>query len=42
MADIIHLTDFVASVGSSKHMAYAASKAALENPATVMKDLLKA
>ncbi|MCF4010836.1 dihydromonapterin reductase [Rheinheimera sp. UJ63] len=30
-ADIIHLTDFVASVGSSKHQAYAASKAALEN-----------
>jgi dihydromonapterin reductase/dihydrofolate reductase len=30
-SDIIHLTDFVASVGSSKHMAYAASKAALEN-----------
>lgn len=31
LADIIHLTDFVASVGSSKHLAYAASKAALEN-----------
>ena len=31
ITDIIHLTDFVASVGSSKHMAYAASKAALEN-----------
>lgn len=30
-ADIIHLTDFVASVGSEKHQAYAASKAALEN-----------
>lgn len=30
-SDIIQLTDFVASVGSSKHMAYAASKAALEN-----------
>lgn len=30
-ADIIQLTDFVASVGSSKHQAYAASKAALEN-----------
>lgn len=29
--DIIHLTDFVASVGSAKHMAYAASKAALTN-----------
>lgn len=31
MADIIHLTDFVANVGSEKHQAYAASKAALEN-----------
>ena len=31
VSDIIHLTDFVARVGSSKHMAYAASKAALEN-----------
>ncbi|GAB2929137.1 dihydromonapterin reductase [Rheinheimera gaetbuli] len=31
VTDIIHLTDFVAGVGSSKHMAYAASKAALEN-----------
>lgn len=30
-ADIIHLTDYVASTGSTKHMAYAASKAALEN-----------
>ncbi|GGD50049.1 dihydromonapterin reductase [Lacimicrobium alkaliphilum] len=30
-SDIIHLTDYVASTGSSKHMAYAASKAALEN-----------
>ena len=30
-ADIIQLSDFVASVGSSKHIAYAASKAALEN-----------
>lgn len=30
-ADIMHLTDFVASVGSAKHSAYAASKAALEN-----------
>ncbi|MDF2178357.1 dihydromonapterin reductase [Aliiglaciecola sp. CAU 1673] len=30
-ADIIHLTDFVAQTGSAKHMAYAASKAALEN-----------
>lgn len=31
ITDIIHITDFVAGVGSSKHMAYAASKAALEN-----------
>lgn len=31
MADIIHLTDFVAEKGSSKHIAYAASKAALSN-----------
>ncbi|PKM19797.1 MAG: dihydromonapterin reductase [Gammaproteobacteria bacterium HGW-Gammaproteobacteria-15] len=31
VSDIIHLTDFVAGVGSSKHIAYAASKAALEN-----------
>ncbi len=30
-ADIIHLTDYVAGRGSSKHIAYAASKAALEN-----------
>ncbi|MDA3978759.1 dihydromonapterin reductase [Gallibacterium sp. AGMB14963] len=30
-ADIIHLTDFVALKGSKKHLAYAASKAALEN-----------
>lgn len=30
-ADIIQLSDFVASVGSAKHIAYAASKAALEN-----------
>jgi len=30
-ADVIALTDFVASVGSSKHMAYAASRAAMEN-----------
>lgn len=30
-ADIIHLTDFVASKGSGKHLAYAASKSALEN-----------
>ena len=31
VTDIINITDFVAGVGSSKHMAYAASKAALEN-----------
>lgn len=30
-SDIIHLTDFVAERGSDKHIAYAASKAALEN-----------
>ena len=30
-ADIIHITDYVASTGSAKHAAYAASKAALEN-----------
>lgn len=30
-ADIIHITDYVAETGSRKHMAYAASKAALEN-----------
>ncbi|MBN7818351.1 dihydromonapterin reductase [Bowmanella yangjiangensis] len=30
-ADIVHMTDFVAQTGSAKHMAYAASKAALEN-----------
>jgi dihydromonapterin reductase/dihydrofolate reductase len=30
-ADIIHMSDYVASTGSSKHLAYAASKAALEN-----------
>ncbi|MFC0308492.1 dihydromonapterin reductase [Gallibacterium trehalosifermentans] len=30
-ADILHLTDFVALKGSQKHLAYAASKAALEN-----------
>lgn len=29
--DIIHITDYVASTGSAKHIAYAASKAALEN-----------
>ncbi|KZZ59982.1 dihydromonapterin reductase [Oleiphilus sp. HI0125] len=31
LADIIHITDFVAEKGSKKHIAYAASKAALEN-----------
>jgi len=31
VADIIHLTDHVAQRGSSKHMAYCATKAALEN-----------
>lgn len=30
-ADIIHLSDLVAQLGSDKHIAYAASKAALEN-----------
>ncbi|MGO2010452.1 dihydromonapterin reductase [Pseudoalteromonas sp.] len=30
-ADIIHLTDYVIEKGSPKHLAYAASKAALEN-----------
>ena len=30
-ADIIHMCDYVASTGSSKHIAYAASKAALDN-----------
>ncbi|WNC71560.1 dihydromonapterin reductase [Thalassotalea psychrophila] len=30
-ADIIHLTDFVVGKGSKKHIAYAASKAALAN-----------
>jgi len=30
-ADIIHVTDYVATKGSKKHIAYAASKAALEN-----------
>ncbi|WP_133471269.1 dihydromonapterin reductase [Paraglaciecola marina] len=29
--DIIHISDYVASKGSKKHIAYAASKAALEN-----------
>ena len=29
--DIIHITDYVAATGSAKHMAYAASKAAVEN-----------
>jgi dihydromonapterin reductase/dihydrofolate reductase len=31
LADIIHMTDYVATRGSSKHIAYAASKAALHN-----------
>ena len=31
MSDIIHITDYVATKGSKKHIAYAASKAALEN-----------
>ena len=30
-ADIIHMSDYVAATGSKKHIAYAASKAALEN-----------
>lgn len=30
-SDIIHFTDYVAEKGSAKHMAYAASKAALDN-----------
>ena len=30
-ADIIHMSDYVASTGSRKHIAYAASKAALDN-----------
>ncbi|QBY03649.1 dihydromonapterin reductase [Thalassotalea sp. HSM 43] len=30
-ADIIHLTDYIVETGSSKHIAYAASKAALAN-----------
>jgi len=30
-ADLIHMTDYVAANGSQKHIAYAASKAALEN-----------
>ncbi|ULS46981.1 dihydromonapterin reductase [Pectobacterium carotovorum] len=30
-ADIIHLTDYVVEKGSDKHIAYAASKAALDN-----------
>lgn len=31
IADIIHITDYVAATGSKKHIAYAASKAAAEN-----------
>lgn len=30
-ADIIHFSDYAASIGSAKHSAYAASKAALDN-----------
>ena len=30
-SDIIHMTDYVQEIGSEKHMAYAASKAALHN-----------
>jgi dihydromonapterin reductase/dihydrofolate reductase len=30
-ADIIHMSDYVAGTGSKKHIAYAASKAALDN-----------
>jgi dihydromonapterin reductase/dihydrofolate reductase len=30
-ADLIHMTDYVAASGSKKHIAYAASKAALDN-----------
>lgn len=30
-ADIVHMTDYVVEKGSAKHIAYAASKAALEN-----------
>lgn len=30
-SDIIHMSDYVASTGSKKHIAYAASKAALDN-----------
>jgi dihydromonapterin reductase/dihydrofolate reductase len=31
IADIIHLTDYVVETGSAKHIAYAASKATLDN-----------
>ena len=31
LADIIHMSDYVAGAGSKKHIAYAASKAALDN-----------
>jgi len=31
LSDIIHVTDYVAQKGSKKHLAYSASKAALEN-----------
>lgn len=30
-ADIIHMSDYVAGIGSKKHIAYAASKAAMDN-----------
>ncbi len=30
-ADIIHMSDYVAGIGSAKHIAYASSKAALDN-----------
>ncbi|MBP7664250.1 MAG: SDR family oxidoreductase, partial [Shewanella sp.] len=30
-SDVIHITDYVAEKGSQKHIAYAASKAALHN-----------
>lgn len=31
LSNIIHISDFVAEVGSTKHIAYAASKAAMDN-----------
>lgn len=39
-ADIIHITDFVAEKGSRKHIAYAASKAALSNMTLSFSQLL--